>query len=119
MWARWIEIILGMALILLPRWLDYNGAGAWQWNVALCGALVIAFASLSFTRHWRSLHRATLAVALWLSAAAYFTGGHPAAPRAQAELTIGLMLLMFAIIPSDASLPSPAWREFDKPAADL
>jgi hypothetical protein len=50
-------------------------------------------------------------VALGLVGAGYFATGDPPPPAAQNEMLVGLLLLMLAIIPSEATLPPKGWRE--------
>jgi hypothetical protein len=54
-----------------------------------------------------------LPVGAWLIAFGRFQQSPPLPPALQNDLVVGLLLLMFAIIPNEASLPPRAWRRFD------
>jgi hypothetical protein len=60
----------------------------------------------------RHAHLAIAAVAIWLVGFGYFGSSHPLPPALQNDLLIGLLLLMFAIIPNRASSPPQAWLDF-------
>jgi hypothetical protein len=57
----------------------------------------------------------TLPLSLWLIGFAYLTSPHPAPPALQNDLLVGLLLMMFAIVPNEAAAPPPAWRDFYSP----
>lgn len=61
----------------------------------------------------RYAHVAIMVVALWLSGFGFWTSGHPAPPALQNDILVGLLLLMFAIIPNNANLPPLAWRRLE------
>ena len=71
---------------------------------------MIVLALLSFWRPLRRAHLAILAVALWLIGFAYLSAGYPPAPALQNDLVLGLLLLMVALVPSQADLPPESWR---------
>jgi hypothetical protein len=59
-------------------------------------------------------HLLNILVALWLLGFGYFGFGEPAPPAAQNNIVVGLILLMLAIIPSEATLPPKGWRELTR-----
>jgi hypothetical protein len=65
----------------------------------------------SFWHRAIRLHLLNLPVALWLVGFGYFGSGATPPPAAQNELIVGIVLLMFAIIPTQAMLPPHGWRE--------
>ena len=48
---------------------------------------------------------------LWLTGHGYFSAVRPGPPAAQNEIMVGLMLLVLAIIPNEASEPPVPWRD--------
>jgi hypothetical protein len=61
------------------------------------------------------MHLMHLVIALWLIAFAFARPSPPPAPY-QNYVVIGLLLTLLAVIPTRASEPPSAWREFyDQP----
>lgn len=121
MWARHMEIMLGLWLVVSPFALRHEAERVFLWAHDLSvGALVVA---LAMATHWRPLRRAHLAllpVAAWLIGLGWWrtwqAGGiHPDAAF-QNWLLVGLLIAMFAIVPSEASRPPRPWREDDAAA---
>lgn len=112
MWARTSEIALGAWLIVTsclfaagnPEWLGI-GAGV------AGGVIVAILALLSFRSSTRRAHLWTLVVAIALIGAGYFGSRSAADAIYQNEIYIGGVLLMLAIVPSEASLPPEGWRD--------
>jgi hypothetical protein len=73
-----------------------------------CAAVVVLLALLSFHASLRRAHLGTCAVALWLIGFRY--AAEAARPAAQNQIVVGLLLFMFAIVPSEASRPPRSWR---------
>lgn len=111
MWARVIEGMLGCWLLVTP--LVFRGTTAvedYTTSALVSGAVVIVMALLSFWEPTRLARFVTLGVSLWLALHGYFAAERPGPPAAQNEIMIGLTILLFAIIPNDASQPPTAWR---------
>lgn len=101
MWARICELILAGCLALIPVFATERSPELWL--VGLGAAAVIAlFSGLSFTKRFRRIHLVLLPFSLILYGIGRLTH--------EGITTIALLLLMFALIPSQASLPPPAWR---------
>jgi hypothetical protein len=110
-WPRIVELMLGVWLTLspfifrgTPRSMEYTI------NDAVSGALVIGFSLAAF---WRPLRRAnigTIGIALWLTLYGYFSAPRPGPPGAQNDIVVGLLLLVFAILPTDTNRPPDRWR---------
>jgi hypothetical protein len=111
MWARVIELMLGVWLVLSPLiFRETAGVGNF-WNTDVsAGSAVILLSLLSFWRPLRKSHLVTGVIALWLILSAWFAAARPGPPAAQNEIVVGLLLLMLAIVPTDASLPPEPWR---------
>lgn len=116
MWPRVVEIMLGLWLILSPFIFHHpDSHPAWWSNDMLCGSLVIVLSLLSFWPPFRLSYLLILLVALWLSISSYVQFqnlGHPDLPPAalQNQFVLGLVLLMLAILPSEADEPPLSWR---------
>jgi hypothetical protein len=118
MWSRVVEIMLGHWLLMSPFIFGHEPAATWLWAIDLgCGAAVIAFGLLSYWEPTRGSHFGTLAVAVALIAAAFLQQpvpvppSTPIPPEIQNQLILGLLLMMFALVPNEASQPGRAWRE--------
>ena len=111
MWPRVVEVILGGWLAASPFILRHPADWLALWvNDFACAAAVMLLALLSFRAPLRQAHLAIVVVALWLIGFGYLAAPHPAPAALQNDLLVGLLLLMFAIIPSEANLPPRPWR---------
>lgn len=109
MWPRTVEIMLGVWLMASPFIFGYPAGATALWWIDLAGGLLIATISvLTFVRSLRRLHLLHIAIASALIAHGWLI--HPGG-ASQNHIGVGLVLLMLSILPSDASLPPPAWRE--------
>lgn len=108
MWARVVEILVGVWLCFSPfifgvpddttMWIDFGLAAA-----------VAILASLSYYYPLRYIHLLSLLVALFLILWGRFAEASPPPPYHQNHISVGIFLLMIAIIPNHASLPDPVW----------
>ncbi|MEW4528905.1 MAG: hypothetical protein ACF8PG_13305 [Maioricimonas sp. JB045] len=116
MWSRVVEIMLGCWLVISPFIFAHPDTELTWWiSDMLCGTAVILFGLLSYWRPARRAHLATIGVAIWLIAYAYLrsseaTGAAIQNAAIQNNMALGLLLMMFAIIPNDASKPPEPWR---------
>ena len=111
MWPRIAELLLGLWLVLTPAIFTGTAAiGSFAWRDVGAGIAITWLSVLSFWRRteWARLGTALLATALGL--ASYFGTDRPGPPAAQNEIAIALTLLLFAIVPNDATRPPTAWR---------
>jgi hypothetical protein len=112
MWPRIVEILLGIWLIASPfifRTAETGVLGAV--NDLICGSAVVVLALVSFSGRFYRAHFLILLVAGWLVTTGYIAG-HPAPPAAQNLIIIGLLLAMFAIIPSRINEMPKSWQGF-------
>jgi hypothetical protein len=77
-----------------------------------CGAVVVVMALLSYWPPCRRAHLTSIGVGLWLAGYGYLASPYPTPPALQNDLLVGILLLMFAILPSEASLPPRSWRDY-------
>ncbi|MEZ6132953.1 MAG: SPW repeat protein [Planctomycetaceae bacterium] len=119
MWSRVVEVMLGVWLALSPFIFRHPGSEQGLWlNDLLCALAVITAATLSFWRPTGYAHLLQLVIAVWLIGFGYFAAPHPTPAALQNNIIVGLMLLMFGIIPNDASHPPEAWRGDRMPETD-
>jgi hypothetical protein len=110
MWARVLEIAIAGWLVVSPFVLGHDGGRGRVLEDAIYGAIVATLAVLSFFHRARHAHFGLLAVAAWLFVRAYFLSPTPPPGWAQNHLLVGLILLMLAMIPNEASKPPLPWR---------
>jgi hypothetical protein len=112
MWPRVVEVMLGCWLLVTPFvFRDTPDASQYSANAVVSAALLIAASLLAFWRRMRLAHVGTLAVALWLIAHGYFGVARPGPPAAQNEIVVGLILLLFAILPGEINDAPVPWRQ--------
>ncbi|MEX0729127.1 MAG: SPW repeat protein [Planctomycetaceae bacterium] len=111
MWSRVVEAMLGCWLIISPFiFLAPEQRTEWWFNDMIAGLAVIVFALMSYWHPTRRAHLLTLGMAGALIVLAYWHGFGDAPPISQNEMVLGVLLLMFAIVPNDAGHPPPAWE---------
>jgi hypothetical protein len=110
-WARVVEFMFGCWLAISPfvfaHALDQSALWATDW---IAGALVITFALLSYWHPTRHAHLLTAVVACGLVLLGRFSSAEAPSPAQQNQIVVGLTLVMFVIVPNQASLPPTAWR---------
>lgn len=115
MWSRTAEVMLGFWLAASPFIFSHSAdePGLW-WNDFGCAFVILALSLVSFWSRARRAHLLNILVGVWLVGFGYLGSG-PAqpTPASQNQLLVGLVLLMLAIIPSQATLPPPGWRRKD------
>jgi hypothetical protein len=111
MWPRTIEVTLGAWMVIAPLvFRDTEDIGRFAANAVISGGLVILASLAAFWRPAGAARFATLGVGLWLMVHGYFAAPRPGPPAAQNEITIGLLLLVFAILPNEVNDPPVPWR---------
>jgi hypothetical protein len=112
MWARAVEVMLGLWLVIAPFVFGHFGElRRLAWSDMASGAALVLLSSLCFFERLRRLHLLNLAVSAWLVLHGYLGYAHPAPPGAQNEILVGLVLLLTAIIPPQSSQPPRPWRQ--------
>jgi hypothetical protein len=112
MWARVVEFMLGCWLGISPFVFRHPSDNATLWAtdwIAAC--LVVLFALLSYWPPLSKIHLATAVVSFVLIAIGRFSSWEHPPAGAQNEIVVGLLLLMFALVPSHATVPPAAWQE--------
>ncbi len=111
MWARVIECMLAFWLALSPHIFFHETAFLWK-NDLTCGTLVLVFSLLSFHSKWSRTHLANLFVAFWLIGLGFVSKDSPLPPALENHVIMGLILLIFALVPSHSERPSSSWENF-------
>ena len=114
MWPRVVEVMLGVWLVITP--LVFRGTDAidrYTANAVGTGLIVIAASLVAFWPRAGWARYITLAASGWLAVHGYLSAVRPGPPAAQNEIMIGLLLLLFAILPNHVNRPpttAPAQR---------
>jgi hypothetical protein len=113
MWARVAEVLLACWLGLSPWIFRYPADDRFLWVTSFASAVCILFFSLlSYSPQRENAHLLNLVVAAGLIGTGFLGYRSPPPPAVQNFVTVGLLLLMFAIVPSRASQPPRSWQEF-------
>lgn len=111
MWSRVVEILLGLWLaagaVVVPQ---LSQQSPWRLIDIGLGSVTIVLAAVSFWPRARHAHLLLLAVGAVLIGTGYLFLGAPP-PAAQNRAVVGLLLLMFGIIPNHASRPPSSWAD--------
>lgn len=112
MWSRVVEAMLGCWLLMSPFIFHHpaNEVGWWLTDLG-AGLAAIVFGLFSYWPRTRQAHLLMLIVAAWLIAFAYWQTDGNAAPAQQNEAILGLLMLMFPLIPNHAAYPPRSWEE--------
>jgi Na+/melibiose symporter-like transporter len=114
MWPRVTEILIAVWLASSP-WIFAAPAESeffLRANALACATLIALFALLSFRTVFGKAHLLTIAVALWMIGVAFAAPDPPPPAPYQNFVVVALLLLMIAVLPSRASEPPKAWRDF-------
>lgn len=111
MWARVIECMLAFWLALSPHIFFHEADFLWK-NDLTCAAFVLLFSLFSFHPKWPRAHLGNLFIAFWLIGLG-FTSNEIPLPRAlENHVIMGLILLIFAFVPTHSERPSSSWENF-------
>ena len=111
MWPRVVEGMLAVWLALSPFIFAETAGNPSPWVLYGLATAVSTLALLSYWRPTRRAHLGILVVALGMFLWGRFAASTPPPPGYQHLITIGFLLRMFAIIPSDCLRPPYAWHK--------
>jgi hypothetical protein len=110
MWARVVEATLAVWLAISGLFLAVPLDDLLVWGVNLSvAALVFTLALLSYANWAQRAHVVTLVLGVALFVFG-FVQARPTEPWAQNQILVGLLLAIFAMVPSHSTLPPRAWR---------
>ena len=110
-WPRYCEMLLSLWLLAALWTLNYGDSNIFRAVNIAAAAGILLLDILSVTLYKRYAYLGVLGIALGLLVHAYFAMP-PEAAGTQNNIIVALLLLMFAILPTEATLPPPSWREF-------
>ena len=110
MWARVVECMLGCWLAASPYVFRHADNLLLSAADFIAASSIIALALLSYWPPMRYAHLGIAPIALLMILFGRFAGAEPL-PGLENHVVVGLLLLMFAIVPNHASQPPKSWRE--------
>jgi len=111
MWPRVVEVMIGLWLAASPFIFRHPpDQGAFWVRDLLCAAAVTSLALFSFWSRTRRAYLGILGVGAYLVLSAFLSDASPPPAALQNDLLVGVILLMLAILPNEASLPPRSWR---------
>lgn len=111
MWARDFEVFF--AIWLSISWLIFNYTdSSLMYHDFTIAILISIFSLLSYK--YVHIHLLNFIVSFWLISFVLYTQAPVTDAIYQNYMVIGLLLLMFTVVPSYASDPSVEWEEFKK-----
>ncbi|NGX38982.1 MAG: hypothetical protein KR126chlam1_00300 [Chlamydiae bacterium] len=115
MWARVVEFMIAVWLAISPFIFGYPDQSFFYWtNDLICSSLIAFFALISFYTRLRKMHLCQLFVSLWLFSVSFYLRTTGLQAPLQNYVVIAFLLLMIAIVPTDATQPPKPWRDFYK-----
>lgn len=112
MWARNIEMMLGLFLMIQGFFFHQISTFYWFWHLCISAFLII-FSLLSYYKRMRHIHLLSLLATCCLAIGGYMDLFH-SYPVSQSDFFISLILLMINPIPSFAENPPKRWTNFRK-----
>ena len=115
MWARVVEFMLGCWMAISPFIFAYPSKAALFWATDFgCSVAIAFFAFISFYAPLRKMHLCNLFIGFYLIALGFILTESPLHNALQNYVVLGIILLMLAIIPTDASQQPKPWLDFYK-----
>jgi len=113
MWARVVEFMLACWLCISPFIFGYDTDATFLWaNDFVCASLIAFFSLICYYKPLRKMHLLNLVICFWLIGVGYALKDSPYHAEIQNYVTFGILLLMIAIVPSEAEKPPIPWRRF-------
>lgn len=111
MWARVVECMIGIWLLMSPFIFRHDPDATAIWiNDFATGTIIIVVSLFSFWRPLKLIHWGLLAVGVWLVGFGRLSASPPLPGGYQNDILVGLIIVMMAVIPSEASQPPDTWR---------
>lgn len=109
MWARVVEFMLGCWLAVSPFVFQHGDESLLWATDFIAASTIVTLALLSYWAPLRHAHLGSALVGLAMIAFGRFAAGAEPGPALQNYILVGLLLLMFAIVPNHASRPPRTW----------
>jgi hypothetical protein len=99
---------------MMSPFIFHRAMDVWQFwaNDMAAGFAIVVLALASYWRPLRHAHLVILVVAGWLVGFGRFYASPPLPPPLQNDILVGLVLMLFAIVPNNASQPSKSWQRW-------
>jgi hypothetical protein len=110
MWGRVVEMMFAVWLGLSPFIFGVQSDLVILWGDLTIGFLICLCSGLAYYPPLRYAHLMNLVIAVGLILWGRFYVTPPTPPH-ENHIVIGLLLLLVAIIPNEASLPPQVWRK--------
>ena len=115
MWPRVIEFMLACWLAISPFIFNYPKSTTFFWvNDFGCSVAIAFFALISFYEPLRKMHLCNLLMAFYLIILGFIFKESSLQSALQNYVVLGIIFLMIAIVPTDASEQPKPWRDFLK-----
>lgn len=112
MWARAVEIALASWLALSPFIFGHPDEAAFLWyNDFACALAITIISSVALWPRAEKVHYLNVAVAAYLVVLG-FTVPAPPPPAYQNYIVLGIVLFVFAVIPTPTTLPPWSWQDY-------
>src|SRR5690554_759482 len=119
MWARVVEVMLGCWLIISPFIFRLPSDATFLWVTDfVCGTLIIVIALTAIRPKIEKVHFLNLLVAAYLIIISYASGETPPSAPYQNYMTVALLLVILAVIPTRGILPPRTWQAFYEKEAE-
>lgn len=113
MWPRYSEAVLALWLIGSGWVLAYPDPAEYRLVSVGAGVLILVLDLLSITLYKRYAYVLVLAVAAGLFAFSFWIA--PAeAPGTENLVTVALLLIIFGVLPTEATQPPPSWKRLNR-----
>jgi hypothetical protein len=109
-WPRYCELLLGLWLIASGWIIEDPSRSQYRAVTITSGVLILVLDILSVSLYQRYAHLLILPVSAALLAFGFLRTAAEA-QGTQNAIVVALLLLMFAILPTEATQPPPSWRE--------
>jgi hypothetical protein len=99
---------------MMSPFIFHRATDAWQlWaNDLAAGLATVVLALASYWRPMRHAHLVIFLIAGWLVVFGRFYVSPPLPPALQNDILVGLCLMLFAIVPNNASKPPESWQRW-------
>jgi len=95
MWARILNTVLGLWLMVAPGIFEYSGMAANNGHIA--GPIIVTFAVIAYWEATRGLRKWNYPIAIWLLAAPWILG-YESTIAIISDMSVGVLVFIFASV---------------------